>query len=204
MSTTLEDLQLQWNKLQSDLLRAYHHFRLFRDIIKAYETDGSFYSRNPTFWNLTQAANRDAALHGLYKFFDGRNDTLTLHGFLAELGASIPLIATAGLRPIDPDQLKVDLRTCDHRTNERVRTLLKYRHNFLAHRNRELAMDSTAFVDRYRLDYEETVEKVFDQAIEILERYGYLFGVNVLTRNVLFYEDLQVLLADLDRGVRSR
>ena len=197
-SLTLHDLERQWNKLRKDILGAYRHFRLFRDIVTSYEQRPSDFRRFLVFWNLTQLANRDAALHGLYRFYDNRSDTLTLRSFLRAVGASVPLIAEKGLRLPDASQLKRDLEMVDAKTNPRVATLIRYRHNFLAHRNRELALNAEAFVQRERLLYDD-VQTTFGEGIDILERYGYLFGVDALARQVMPPGELVKILDAVNR-----
>lgn len=117
-----DEFQVLLNTLAGDLGRVNDRVTLYRKLTRARKSSHSkAFINAPTFWSLVLGTLQDAALQGLARAYDQRenNDVITLKTALDTIHSQ-PRFLLDGIT-LDYNQLKADLRSVSHRTNSSVK-----------------------------------------------------------------------------------
>jgi hypothetical protein len=189
------EFQLLLNTLAGDLGRVTDRLTLYRKLRKARK--GSFskaFINAPAFWSAVQGSLHDAAIHGLARAYDQREqrDVLTLKTVLDTI-YSAPRFLMDGVT-LDHNQLRADLRAVSHRTNPSVKHLMLWRNNLFAHRSADKILSGRVLSTDYPLTWKE-IEGLLETGFDIVNRYSDLFFATVTSRNVVGRDDYLSLLS---------
>lgn len=207
-----EEFRRLLTTLLDDLVDARFHFRLHQDLDKAIEEYGLEFSQSPTFWNLTRRAHIDAALIRLCKAYDTNDQpALNLRNLLDTVQAHLSIFnepdfrerlkgnafvdsLAAELKPPDHAQLEKDIRAVSV-ADPLVKKLVIWRHNYLAHRNSDYALNPSDLSSRYPPLFTE-IDTLLNRALEVGNRYSLLFDASVCSTMMVGRDDyLNVLEA---------
>lgn len=195
-----DEFQVLLNTLAGDLGRVNDRVTLYRKLTRARKSSHSkAFINAPTFWSLVLGTLQDAALQGLARAYDQRenNDVITLKTALDTIHSQ-PRFLLDGIT-LDYNQLKADLRSVSHRTNSSVKHLMLWRNNLFAHRNANKILSGRILGSEHPLKWKE-IETLLVTGLDIVNRYSALFFATITSRNVVGDDDylglLSVLQAD--------
>lgn len=189
-----EEFRRLLTALLDDLVDARFHFSLHQSLAKATEGYATEFSQSPTFWGLTLTAHIDAVLLRLCRAYDTYpHSALNLRNLLDTIQANLSIFdepnfrqrlrgnafvdsLAAELKPPDPTQLKKDIEAVSV-SDPLVHKLVKWRHNYIAHRNSHYALNPNALNSQYPLLFAE-MDVLLNRALEIGNRYSLLFDAS--------------------------
>jgi hypothetical protein len=198
--------------LLDDLVDARFHFSLHQNLVKAAEEYAVEFGQSPTFWGLTFSAHIDTVMVRLgraYDTYDG--SVLNLRNLLDTIAANLSIfdepnfrerlkgnafvdsLATQ-LKPPDQAQLQKDIETVSN-SDPLVHKLVMWRHNYIAHRNSQFALNPTKLSSQHPLLFTE-IDVLLHRALEIGNRYSLLFDASAQSTLMVGRDDyLSVLKA---------
>jgi hypothetical protein len=212
-------------RVASDIVEAAIHYRLYRGLLEALRDYSRAMRENWTFWSLTIASHRDAAVFRLCRAYDHQRDAVSLPNWLAAIGTHSTLFEepafrerlqgnpfvdslAASERKPDSDQLAKDI-TAVSLANPSVKSLAALRNNMFAHQSPSYALAPASIIDRFPLSADD-VWRLIEQAEEILNRYSNNYHAQVYTTKMVGGEDYLTLLrvvedrlVELDQGIRN-
>ncbi len=100
--------------------------------------------------------------------------------------ACVDSLAASARRP-DEGQIGKDLGFVAD-SNPLVKTLVRWRHNAIAHRNARHAIDPQEFAKRSPVSFAD-MQTLIDEGIGILNRYGSLFHANTHASSMVGHDD---------------
>ena len=198
------DFQKMLVALADDLVDANIHLKLYLDLNNSVNEFIEELNNANTFWFLTFRAHSDASMIRLCRAYDSHPSSLNLRTFLQTIKANlewfdepqfrermkgnayIDSLAASARRP-DEEQLGKDLVSVTD-SNPLVKTLVRWRHNAIAHRTASHAIDPHEFAKRYPLSFAD-MQILIDQGIGILNRYGSLFHANTHASSMVGRDD---------------
>ena len=177
--------------LLDDLVDAGFHFSLHQNLAKAIEEYATELAQSSTFWGLTLSAHMDAVLLRLCRAYDTyEHSALNLRNLLDTIEANLLIFdepnfrqrlkgnafvdsLAAELKPPDQAQLQRDIEVVSD-SDPLVHKLVKWRNNYIAHRNSHFTLNPKKFDAQYPLLFAE-IEVLIARALEIGNRYSLLF-----------------------------
>jgi AbiU2 len=207
-----EEFRYLLTALLDDLVDARFHFRLHQELAKATEEYATEFAQSPTFWELTFVAHMDSVMVRLCRCYDTYNDpALNLKNLLDTIEANLLLFdepnfrqrlkgnafvdsLAAELKPPDREQLRKDKEAVSD-SDPLVHKLVKWRHNYVAHRNSRFALNPEKLESQYPLSFAD-VDALLNRALEIGNRYSLLFDASAHATLMIGRDDyLNVLRA---------
>lgn len=207
-----EEFRRLLTTLLDDLVDARFHFRLHQNLDKAIEEYSLEFSQSPTFWNLTRRAHIDAVLLRLCRAYDTNDQpALNLRNLLDTIQANLSIFdepnfrqrlkgnafvdsLAAELNPPDHAQLKKDIKAVSV-ADSLVKKLVIWRHNYIAHRNSDYALNPNDLSSQYPLLFAE-IDELLKRALEVGNRYSLLFDASICSTMMVGGDDyLNVLKA---------
>ena len=198
--------------LLDDLVDARFHFSLYQSLAKATEQYATAFSQSPTFWGLTLKAHIDAVLLRLCRAYDTYpHSALNLRNLLETIQANLSIFAEPNFRQrlkgnAFVDSLAAELKPPDHTQLQKdvsavsvsdpvVSKLVKWRHNYIAHRNSYYALNPKMFNSQYPLLFAE-IDTLLKRALEVGNRYSLLFDASAHSTMMVGQDDyLNILKA---------
>jgi hypothetical protein len=214
-----EEFRRLLTTLLDDLVDARFHFKLHQNLDKAIEEYGLEFSQSPTFWNLTRRAHIDAVLLRLCRAYDTYpHSALNLRNFLDTIQANLSVFdepnfrqrlkgnafvdsLAAGLRPPDQAQLKTDIEAVGV-ADPLVKKLVTWRHNYVAHRNSDYALNPNDLSSRYPLLFAE-IDELLKRALEVGNRYSLLFDASAHSTMMVGRDDYLSVLRAVREGMQA-
>jgi len=205
--------------LFDDLVDAHFHRALHRKLVSASKEYATEFSQSPTFWGLTFTAHIDAALVHLCRAYDPyENGVLTLRNFLQTIEANLKLFEepnfrerlkgnpfvdslAAELKRPNQAQLNKDIAAVSN-SDVLVGKLVTWRHNYVAHRNRNVAVNPQAFAAKYPLLFTE-IDELISRGLTIANRYTLLFNASVQTTMMVGADDYLTILKAVREHVEA-
>lgn len=184
------ELGAEIQSLSEELRAAATHFHLFkalRDAVPEFQTE---LNRAPLFWSFTRHAHLQAAAISLCRIYDQDRGSSNFSRFLENVQNNLPLfdreqfwernkgnlydltLIGNARRPCG-EEMKADIEFCSDK-NPHVATLMNWRHNSIAHKNRRIILGRAAFLESDPLTY-EAIHKLIQEGYRILNFYSILF-----------------------------
>ena len=212
-----DDFHKLLNALISELAQALDHFGLVRDLDAAHEKFLQAFNQCHTFWYLTRRAHVDATLIRLCKAYDQNADSLNLRNLIDTIEANLHIFDEAGFRqrlkdnPFveslaetarrpDSATLAADKLLVNEKSDARVKTLMLWRHNFIAHRGASKLLKGTNLGEEYPLRFTD-IESLLEDGWRIANSYSILFIAQSHSRRMMGHDDYLRVLEGLQAQV---
>jgi hypothetical protein len=206
--------------LLNDLLDARFHFVLHQNLVKVSEEYAKEFGQSPTFWGLTFSAHIDAVLVRLCRAYDTYDHkVLNLQNLLETIQANLSIFAEPNFRQrlkgnAFVDSLAAELKAPDRMQLQKdiaavstsdplVRTLIMWRHNYIAHRNTHFALNPTQLNSQYPLLFTE-IDVLLNRALEVGNRYSLLFDASAHSTMMIGRDDYLHVLKAVREHVETR
>ena len=189
-----EEFRRLLTALLDDLVDARFHFGLHQKLAKATEEYATEFGQSATFWGLTFGAHMDAVMIRLCRSYDTyKNSALSLRNLLDTIEANLVIFdepnfrqrlkgnafvdsLAAEFKPPDRGQLRKDIEAVSD-SDPLVQKLVIWRHNYVAHRNSDFALNPKKFDAQYPLSFAD-MDALLNRALEIGNRYSLLFDAS--------------------------
>jgi hypothetical protein len=197
---TEEQFKTLLNVLISDLGKVNDYLTLFKNLVDGQQEYWRGMAGAPAFWSTTRQALQDAALYGLARAYDWRDDALTLKTMLKTI-ESAPSFLTHP-EDFDTAQLAADLIFVQRETNPVVMRLMVWRNKFFAHRDPIKIIDARKLSDDHPLAWTD-IDSLLDTGFRILNRYSIDFFRTSTLANVHGHQDYLTVLKTLQQDAEA-
>ena len=219
MFKSAEEFRRLLTALLDDLVDARFHFSLHQNLAKANEEYAAEFAQSPTFWGLTLSAHIDAVMVRLCRAYDTYDKSaLNLRNLLDTVAANLSIFdepnfrgrlkgnafvdsLAAQLKPPDQAQLQKDMAAVSA-SDPLVHKLVMWRHNYVAHRNSQVALNPTRLSSQHPLLFTE-IDVLLDRALEIGNRYSLLFDASAHATLMVGRDDYLNLLKAVREHVEA-
>jgi AbiU2 len=206
--------------LLDDLLDARFHFTLHQGMSKSSEEYATEFAQSPTFWGLTLSAHLDAVMVRLCRAYDTyEHSALNLRNLLDTIQANLNIFEkpnfrqrvkgnafvdslAADLKPPDEAQLRKDIHAVSV-ADPLVHKLVQWRHNHIAHRNRDYVLNPQKLATQHPLLFVE-IHVLLDRALEIGNRYSLLFDASAHATMMVGKDDYLFILKAVREQMKRR
>jgi hypothetical protein len=204
------------NALADDIVTAAIHLRLLRDLHRSVRKYVRELNQSPAFWSLTFRAHSDCAMLALCRIYDSHEKSLNIRNLIDVAMANPDWFSTEQFRLRKKDNPYVDsLAETDRLPKKsRIRADLKFcsgplvsrlqiwRHQAVAHRSREHALDPAAAIARSPISIKD-MQKLADRAARMVNYYSQLFDANSYMTRIVGHDDYIQVLESVRERMRS-
>ena len=218
--TSQDEFRRLLTALLDDLVDARFHFSLHQDLSKVSEEYATEFAQTPTFWGFTLSAHIDAVMVRLCMSYDTYGDSvLNLRNLLETVQANLSIFdkpnfrqrlkgnafvdsLAAELKPPDDAQLRKDIQEVTV-SDPLVHKLVQWRHNYIAHRNRDCALNPQKLSTEHPLLFVE-IDELLERALKIGNRYSLLFDASVHATTMIGKDDYLHVLRSVREHAKAQ
>jgi hypothetical protein len=207
-----EDLAKLLSALGDEFVKAYSHFRLYRDISDAVSKHAYAMNHSPTFWSMSIQAHLDTALLGLCRIYDQNAKTFNLYNLLDTIKQNLSLFdvenfrqrlkdnpyvesLSQGARKPNEKQLDADLEFAS-KNNQIVYNLTMWRNNIVAHTSPKNLLQGKDVSGEYPLSNDD-IATLLDRGLLILNHYSKLFKASTLLKEMIGQGDYRFVMESI-------
>lgn len=218
-----EELSAGIRGLANDIVDAMIHWRLSRGILGAMERWPLVAHQSSTFWSLTIYAHVKVSVLAACRAFDQEKSSLHLLGLLRLIQQNLslfeevhfrerlrdnPFVASLAevTRQPDATKLKEDLMLCSAQ-DPLVKRLVIHRNTAIAHLSQKRTLSPNVPTSSDEEITAAEFEELLRRAVEILNRYSYLFNAEHFSTQIVGHDDHETIfrwIQDRVEADRSR
>lgn len=203
--------------LADDIVTAAIHLRLLCDLNRSVRKYVRELNQSPAFWSLTFRAHSECAMLALCRIYDSNQKSLNIGNLIDVARLNPDWFSTEQFRLRKKDSPYVDsLAETDRMPKKsRIRADLKFcsgplvsrlqiwRHQAVAHRSREHALNPAAAIARSPISIKD-MQKLTDRAAKMVNYYSQLFDANSYMARIVGHDDYIHVLESVRERMRRR